>query len=519
MATEKPKVSNTLVNFYALANGMNTIAFGVPTLYLTMFMTDYLGISPVAIGTGMLIAKTIDFIVSLISAIVIEKAHLKHGKFVSWIRIATVTCFFGNIVQMLDTTAFIHSPTLRLIIVMVFYIMFHSTMNFYATSRASLIPKLAGADMTARVRLTARQSQVGAAVSIISSAITLPLVQLIERITGSPSAGYFIAALIFSTLFAICNSIFAKLAAPFDPPGETGPARARPTIGQMVSSVVTNKQMLLLFVAFTITGIGNQLVAGITTYFFRVTGNFSKYTYVLTARSITALVFSMFAPAIGKKLGKKNALIAAWSLNIVINLCAWLFAYRNGEANIIIMAIVMCGHPVPVHGVHRQLLAGLRRVRLLHHRRGQPDHGYGRHELAHQDLHGSRRLPGCLCPGLDRLQSALRRPWRSGLLRSHGALHDLHRPDPCCLHRHLRGAGRPVLQADRRAGRHVRQGQRRARGSCQSRRTELSVRLDCSTFRVKHNGKQPVPRERYRLFLRPEMFFQPSHRRRSGGNT
>ena len=342
MATEKPKVSNTLVNFYALANGMNTIAFGVPTLYLTMFMTDYLGISPVAIGTGMLIAKTIDFIVSLISAIVIEKAHLKHGKFVSWIRIATVTCFFGNIVQMLDTTAFIHSPTLRLIIVMVFYIMFHSTMNFYATSRASLIPKLAGADMTARVRLTARQSQVGAAVSIISSAITLPLVQLIERITGSPSAGYFIAALIFSTLFAICNSIFAKLAAPFDPPGETGPARARPTIGQMVSSVVTNKQMLLLFVAFTITGIGNQLVAGITTYFFRVTGNFSKYTYVLTARSITALVFSMFAPAIGKKLGKKNALIAAWSLNIVINLCAWLFAYRNGEANIIIMAIVMC---------------------------------------------------------------------------------------------------------------------------------------------------------------------------------
>ena len=62
------KEADTLVNFYALANGMNTIAFGVPTLYLTMFMTDYLGISPVAIGTGMLNAKTIDFIVSLISA-------------------------------------------------------------------------------------------------------------------------------------------------------------------------------------------------------------------------------------------------------------------------------------------------------------------------------------------------------------------------------------------------------------------------------------------------------------------
>ena len=344
MATEKPKVSNTLVNFYALSNGMNTIAFGVPTLYLTMFMTDYLGISPVAIGTGMLIARTIDFIVSIIAGVVIEKAHLKHGKYLSWIRIATVTCFFGNIVQMLDTTAFIGSPTVRLLIVMIFYIMFHSTMNFFATSRAGIIVKLAGADMTARVRLTARQSQIGAAVSIISSAITLPLVQLIDRITGSPSAGYFVAALIFSSLFVICNSIFAKLAAPFDPPEDRGAERARPTIGQMVSSVVTNKQMLLLFAAFTITGIGNQLVAGITTYFFRVTGNFSKYTYVLTARSITALVFSMFTPAIGKKLGKKNALVAAWCLNIIINVAAWLFAYnsKTGEANILVMAVIIC---------------------------------------------------------------------------------------------------------------------------------------------------------------------------------
>ena len=342
MATEKPKVSSALVNFYALSNGMNTIAFGVPTLYLTMFMTDYLGISPVALGTGMLIARTVDFIVSIIAGVVIEKAHLKHGKYLSWIRIATVTCFFGNIVQMLDTTAFIHSATLRLLIVMIFYIMFHSTMNFFATSRAGMIVNMAGADMEARKRFTARQSQVGAAVSIISSAITLPLVQLIEKITGSPSAGYFVAALIFSTLFVICNSIFAKLAAPFDPPEARGAERARPTIGQMVSSVVTNKQMLLLFFAFTITGIGNQLVAGLTTYFFRVTGNFSKYTYVLTARSITALVFSMFAPAIGKKLGKKNALVGAWCLNVVINLIAWLFAYRNGQANLIVMAVVMC---------------------------------------------------------------------------------------------------------------------------------------------------------------------------------
>jgi len=341
-ATEKPRVSGKLVNIYALSNGLNTMAFTVPTLYLTVFMTDYLGISPVAMANGMLIARTVDFIVSLIAGIIIEKSNMKHGKFLSWIRLLTVTLFFGNIIQMLDTSAFIGSTTLRLIIVMIAYMMFHCSMNFFATSRASLIPKLAGADMDARRALTARQSQVGAAVSIISSAITLPLIQFIERLTGSPSIGYFLVALIFSTLFVIANLNFVKLAAPFDPPGESGPARSRPTVGQMVSSVVTNKQMLILFVAYTITGIGTQLTAGVTTYFFRVTGNFSKYTYVLTARSVCALLASMVAPKLGRKLGKKNALLASWTIGIALNLVIRFFAYTNGQANLLVMGACMC---------------------------------------------------------------------------------------------------------------------------------------------------------------------------------
>ena len=339
---QKPKVSSGLVNFYALSHGLNNMAATVPMTYVTMFMTDFLGINPVAMGTGMLIARTFDFIVSLISGIVIEKSNMKHGKFLSWIRLLTATLFFGNIIQVLDTSAFISSPTLRLTICMIGYMMFHGSMNFNATARASLIPKLAGADMEARKALTARQSQVGAAVSIISSAVTLPLVQLIEKITGNPSAGYFLAALAFSLMFLFANLMFIKLAAPFDPPGESGPAKARPSIGQMVSSVVTNKMMLVLFIAFTINGIGSQMSAGVTTYFFRVTGNFSKYTYVLTARSVCSLLATMVAPKIGRKLGKKGALVTAWILVAVISIVAKLFAYRNGQANVWVMGACLC---------------------------------------------------------------------------------------------------------------------------------------------------------------------------------
>ena len=222
--TKKPQLTNSIINLNALSNGFNTMAFGVTGLYMTMFMTDYLGISPVAMGTGMLIAKTFDFIISLVAGIIIEKVNMKHGKYLSWLRLLTVTLFFGNSVIMLDTTSFIPNPTGRLILVMIGYMMFHGSMNFNATARAAMIPKLAGADMEARKKITARQGQVGAAISIISSAITLPCVQLVQKLTGSETLGYFLVPVVFHLGFVVTNIMYVKQAAPFDPPVEKAAA-------------------------------------------------------------------------------------------------------------------------------------------------------------------------------------------------------------------------------------------------------------------------------------------------------
>ena len=340
----KPKLTNGIINSYALANGLNTMAFMVPTLFLTMFMTDYLGISPVALGTGMLIAKTVDFIVSIVAGIIIEKSNMKHGKYLSWIRLLTVTLFFGNIIQMLDTSAFVSNTTVRLVIVMIGYMMFHCSMNFNATARGALIPKLAGANMEDRKKLTARQGQVGAAVSIISSAITLPCVQLVQKITGSETLGYFLVATLFSGSFVIMNTIFVKQAAPFDPPVDAAAAgKKSPTVGQMISSVVTNKQMLILFLGFSVFTIGTQIYAGVLTYFFRVNGIFGSYTIALTARSICAFLASMVAPSIGRKIGKKGALVFGWSLYAVSLLLFWMFGLgKDGSANLIVAIVSMC---------------------------------------------------------------------------------------------------------------------------------------------------------------------------------
>ena len=345
MENKKPELTSGIINSYALANGLNTMAFTVPTLYLNMFMTDYLGISPVAMGTGMLIAKTVDFIVSIIAGIIIEKSNMKHGKYMSWIRLLTATLFFGNIIQMLDTNAFVGNSTGRLVIVMIGYMMFHCSMNFNATARAAMIPKLAGADMEARKKITARQGQVGAAVSIISSATILPIVNFVTKTTGKDTLGYFVAALIFSTSFAVVNLLFCKQAAPFDPPAETEAAKkSSPTVKQMISSVVTNKQMLILFLGFTCFTIGTQIYAGVLTYFFKATGNFDKYTLAQTLRAICAFLASLVAPSLGKKIGKKGALVTGWFVYTAATVLLWLGGYNKatGSANITVVIVAMC---------------------------------------------------------------------------------------------------------------------------------------------------------------------------------
>lgn len=209
MEERKPALTNTLINTFALSNGLNTMAQNIPQLFLAMFMTDYLGIDPIAMGTGMLIARTFDFLVGLVAGIIIEKSHFRRGKYLSWIRLLTATLFFGNVLQMLDTTAFFSNATARLVIVMIGYMTFHPSMNFYSASRGSMIPRLAGADMDLRRKITVRQSQFGAAVAIIGSAITLPLVKLMGSLAGRESIGYFLAALLFSSAFAVMNLVFS----------------------------------------------------------------------------------------------------------------------------------------------------------------------------------------------------------------------------------------------------------------------------------------------------------------------
>ena len=187
------KVNQKEVTIYALSNAAQSIGQIVPFTYINMFMTDYLDITPAVAGTVLLIAKIIDFIVCLLSGVIMEKVKLPWGKYVSWFRILPWVIASGCIIQTIDTTSFVSSEIIRAMIVLVGYLCLHCCMSFMVTARSGIMQKMAGADMNMRRMFTTRQVQFAAATTILSSAVTLPAIQFMQPYVGE-SGGYLVVS-------------------------------------------------------------------------------------------------------------------------------------------------------------------------------------------------------------------------------------------------------------------------------------------------------------------------------------
>jgi len=324
------KVSKKEITLYGLAASAQSIGQIVPFTYVNMFMTDYLFISAGVTGTVLLIAKIIDFVVCLASGVIMEKVRMPWGRYASWYKVLPWIVATGCILQMIDTTGFISSELIRAGIVLVGYCCLHCCMSFITTARGGIMQKMAGADMNMRKTLSTRQVQFTAATTIISSAITLPAIQLMQPVAGE-SGGYLVVTLIFNVFYLTVMQMFVKMSQKYDPPTtDFGQTKKAATIKEIFQSIAINRQMQVLVIVYTLFSVGTQLFAGLCVYYYKVIINqFSMMTVVTTIRSVVAFGASLVVPTIGKKLGKKMSLVVGMGTYAVCVLGIYFFALKS----------------------------------------------------------------------------------------------------------------------------------------------------------------------------------------------
>ncbi len=324
-----PRTDKFRITVYSFYGTMQSWGFWVPYMYGQVFLMDYMGLKAAEVASIYLVAKTIDFFVSLVSGGIIQSANLKNGKFLPWMRTLRWVIALGAILQMIPMP---NAPfALKAVCVGVGYCCMHCSMNFMSTCSSGIMQLIAGANMDNRFKMTSRANQVSSASSIILSFGTVPAITAVGNLLNNEALGYtvisYICPIILITGVELLTMAAGDLDLPRDP---NAPKPPKVTIKDMLTAIFTNDQMVLYMIYQVVNQLGTQIVAGMTLYYWRlIMDRFDVYSLVSGTTTCLNFVFSMFIPKIAKKLGKKGSIIGAFASAAVSRVIMMLFATKS----------------------------------------------------------------------------------------------------------------------------------------------------------------------------------------------
>ncbi|HIX38919.1 MAG TPA: MFS transporter [Candidatus Blautia pullistercoris] len=324
---QEKTLSSSQVNKYGFYLLTSSLAAMVQMTYLTIFMTDMIGIPAAIVATTLLIARFIDLIIGILCGGIIEKVHLPWGKYRSWLLLLRWVIVFSLVCSFFDTSAW--PLAFRVGVSFIGYILLNACMSFTTNAYYALGPALAGANLNDRNRLSARGAQFMCVAMLITSAATIPLVTFLTPYTG-PANAYLAVAVVFALPYILGCQMVSDLCRECDPSGkrgEQGAGVSTVTLKDMIQSVVQNKQLLILFLSYTIYYIGLYTISGLGTYYFTyIVGNYMNMSYSMTVTMITGFLSSLIMPKLGGKLGKKRSFVLA----LIIYAAAYACVYFIG---------------------------------------------------------------------------------------------------------------------------------------------------------------------------------------------
>ena len=299
------------VRIYTLAILMQGIGSGAVMLYMNVFMTDYLLIDAALVATALLVAKFIDLFVSFITGPIVEKANFKNGTYGPWFTILKYGLFACFVLTYLDTYTLGIPELLRASLVVLAYVGYGGGMSILMIARGGLLQQMAGADMDVRNVISARTAQATAAAQIITSAIAVPMITFFAAYVGE-NHSYAVTIGILAILMVAGCLLMRSQAKIYDVhiPAEKRKAAPKVSLKDMFQSVAGNSQMMVLIVCMSVFYIAMQTFLAIQAYYFRnIMNDFNFMAVSMTIKTVFAFVASLFMPALGKKVGKKNAFI------------------------------------------------------------------------------------------------------------------------------------------------------------------------------------------------------------------
>ena len=285
----KQKLTGRAKFSYALGAVGKDMVYMLSASYILYYFQDVMGVSAIAMGTILLIARVFDAFNDPIMGVVVAKTKTRWGKFRPWLLIGTLT---NAVVLFLMFSA---PPKLDAAgltaYAAVTYILWGVTYTMMDIPYWSMIPAFTegGKERENLTTLARTSAGVGSAIITIVTMIAVPMLGSMfggQGAIGIEIVGFKYFALIVAVLFILftvltCVNVKEKSTTEME----------TVSVGQMLKALVQNDQAMTVTIAIVLINCSIYITSNLVIYFF-------KYDFGTTGWNDAYVLFNMFGGAI-----------------------------------------------------------------------------------------------------------------------------------------------------------------------------------------------------------------------------
>ncbi len=292
---------------YSFYMGSEMLFLMMPMSFMNIFFTDNLLIDATLIATVLGIARVLDIISGLLAGGIIQKTREKGIFYSKWITATRWLIGCGVILMFANTSSM--SLPIKLAVIFVSYCLINLSMNFIQTSQYNVLAVMGGISLEKRNMLAFRSIQAVQIATFIGSLTFVPLIKKVLTPAIGSNYAYLVLGIVCVLPYMFGCHFLAKAARKYE---KTSAVSGGPGIKivDMIKSVATNDQLLILILVMSASYIAQQTIMTVAIHYFTyVLGDVMLATYSMTIGTIVGVAGAFIGPKIGVKLGKKNAMV------------------------------------------------------------------------------------------------------------------------------------------------------------------------------------------------------------------
>lgn len=319
-SNEKP-LSFGSIFAYGTGNFASQLSWTMVSTYLILFYTNAAGIAAGAVALIMLIVRVWDAVFDPILGGIMERTHTRWGRFRPYILFGAP---FLVLFTILTFSAPNFSPTGKVVYAFITYLLLSICYSMVSVPYLSL-PAVMSRKSNEINRLYSAQMLGMTIGMIVLNMCTLPLVQFFGN--GVEAAGYQKTAGIFALVSLPIFFLVFKTSREVVTVKKENAIPAK----EAAKLIVKNKPLMVTTIYTIISMIGMFGRLGVAVFYYMfVVGRFEYITLFMMMQMIVGTIVMPFAPAVIRKLGKKNTCILAMGLQTL----AMLMIFFGDPTNI-----------------------------------------------------------------------------------------------------------------------------------------------------------------------------------------